>query len=246
MMGAERKSRVFSDEEKKVTAYHEAGHAIVGWMTPDADPIHKVTIIPRGRAMGVTHFLPIDDRHTYSRKYCLGVLARAMGGRAAEELVFNQITTGAGNDIEQATNLSRRMVCEWGMSDLMGPVSYRENDEKVFLGKEIGHTARISSTTQKKIDDEIHRLVDEAHQKALKILTENMDKLHAMAQALLDREILNAKEIDRIMEGKELEPPTPPNTGEEEPEPDTASRPVEEAEDDPYPHGDPDPQPGPA
>jgi cell division protease FtsH len=209
MMGAERKSRVINEEEKKVTAYHEAGHTIVGWLTPHGDPIHKVTIIPRGRAMGVTHFLPMDERHTYSREYCHSILDRMMGGRAAEEVIFDQITTGAGNDIMQATGLARKMVTEWGMSEELGPLTYGRKDEMVFLGKEISHQKDYSEATQQKIDSEIRRLVDDAHKRALNTLRDNEDKLHALAKALLEREILDSEEIDKLMRGEELEPLAP-------------------------------------
>ncbi len=246
MMGAERKSRIINDEEKKVTAYHEAGHTLVGKLTPGADPIHKVTIVPRGRALGVTHFLPIDERHTYTRDYCLGVLARMMGGRAAEEVTFGEITTGAGNDIEQATNLARKMVCEWGMSDELGPLTYGNKQEMVFLGKDLGHERNYSEDTQQKIDREVRRLVEDAHQKALTILRENVTHLKALAEALLVREILDAREIDQLMRGEELAP-YPPAGGPEEPEP---TRPAPPREDEGRAKGriqsSPDPHPGPA
>jgi cell division protease FtsH len=245
MMGTERKSRIINDEEKKVTAYHEAGHTLVGKLTPGADPIHKVTIVPRGRALGVTHFLPIDERHTYSRDYCEGVLARMLGGRGAEEVIFGEITTGAGNDIEQATNLARKMVCEWGMSDELGPLTYGNKQEMVFLGKELGHERNYSEATQQNIDREIRRLVEEAHQRALTILRENEPKLHALALALLEREILDAKEIDKLIRGEELEP-YHPGEGEEPGEP-AQPAPREEPT---RPKGriqpSPDPHPGPA
>ena len=210
MMGAERKSRIINEEEKKVTAYHEAGHTLVGKMTPGADPIHKVTIVPRGRALGVTHFLPMDERHTYTREYCRGILVRMMGGRAAEEVVFGEITTGAGNDIEQATNLARKMVCEWGMSEELGPLTYGRKEEMVFLGKELGHERNYSEATQQKIDAVIKGLVENAYMKAVTILRENEPTLQALAKALLEREILDAREIDLLMAGQSLEPAVPP------------------------------------
>ena len=242
LMGAERKSRVFSDEEKKVTAYHEAGHAIVGWVTPDSDPIHKVTIIPRGRAMGVTHFLPMDERHSYTREYCIGVLARMMGGRAAEEIIFDQITTGAGNDIERATDLARKMVTVWGMSEALGPLTYGQKEEMVFLGKEISNHKDYSEATQQKIDTEIRRLVEEAHSTATRVLQENKDKLHDMAKALLEREILDTVEIDKIMNGQPL-PDLDDGTDGGGPEMPTTSK---EDEEPMGPMPEPDPQPGPA
>jgi len=245
LMGAERKSRVISEEEKKITAYHESGHTIVGWLTPNADPIHKVTIIPRGRALGVTHFLPIDERHTYSKEYCVGLLARMMGGRAAEEVIFNEITTGAGNDIERATGLARKMVCEWGMSPEMGPLTYGKRDEMVFLGREISHTKDYSEDTQKRIDAEVRKLIEGAHQNALDLLRKNEDKIHAMAQALLEREILDTHEIDKIMHGEELDPLPAEHPGSD----DTPPLPDPVGEDPFRPKGPmqaPDPHPGPA
>ncbi|MGE5740389.1 MAG: ATP-dependent zinc metalloprotease FtsH, partial [Candidatus Aminicenantes bacterium RBG_16_66_30] len=185
MMGAERKSMIITDEEKRMTAYHEAGHVLVGKFTPNGDPIHKVTIIPRGRALGVTHYLPIDERHTYSREYCMGVLARMMGGRAADEMIFAQKTTGAGNDIEQATSLARKMVCEWGMSEELGPLTYGKKEEMVFLGKEISSHKDYSEATAVMIDKEIRNLVEGANVRAKQILTDNRDKLDALAKSLL-------------------------------------------------------------
>jgi cell division protease FtsH len=214
MMGPERKSMILSDEEKRMTAYHEAGHVLVGKYIPHGDPIHKVTIIPRGRALGVTHYLPLDDRHTYSREYCLGVLARMMGGRAADELIFGQKTTGAGNDIEQATGLARKMVCEWGMSEDLGPLTYGKREEMVFLGREISSHKDYSEATAVLIDREVRTLVEGANERAKTILTDNRGKLDALASALLEREILDAHEIDAVLRGEGLPPlnnrPTPP------------------------------------
>jgi cell division protease FtsH len=247
MMGAERKSRIISDEEKKVTAYHEAGHTLVGKLTPNADPIHKVTIVPRGRALGVTHFLPIDERHTYSKEYCEGVLARMMGGRAAEEVTFGEITTGAGNDIQQATTLARKMVCEWGMSAELGPLTFGRKEEMIFLGKEIAHERDYSEATAQKIDREVRSLVETSHQKALQIIKNNEDKLHALAQALLEREILDATEIDKLIAGESLEPevsPTDPDTGTPAQEETKAAR--EEPEKKGRLQPPPEPHPGPA
>jgi cell division protease FtsH len=205
---------IISDEEKKMTAYHEAGHVLVGKYTPNGDPIHKVTIIPRGRALGVTHYLPLDERHTYSREYCMGVLARMMGGRAADEMIFGQKTTGAGNDIEQATNLARKMVCEWGMSEDLGPLTYGKKEEMVFLGREISSHKDYSEATAVLIDKEIRNLVEGANVRAKQILTEHRDQLDALAKALLEREILDGSEIDQVLRGESLPPiiekPTPP------------------------------------
>jgi cell division protease FtsH len=246
MMGAERKSRIISDEEKKVTAYHEAGHTLVGKLTPNADPIHKVTIVPRGRALGVTHFLPIDERHTYSKEYCEGVLARMMGGRAAEEVIFGEITTGAGNDIQQATNLARKMVCEWGMSTELGPLTFGRKEEMIFLGKEIAHERDYSEATAQKIDREVRTLVETSHQKALQLIKNNEDKLHALAQALLEREILDAGEIDKLIAGESLEPvePSPPDSGTPSEEGPAAAR--EEKPEKGRLQPPPEPHPGPA
>jgi cell division protease FtsH len=244
MMGTERKSRIISDEEKKLTAYHESGHALVGKLTPGGDPIHKVTIVPRGRALGVTHFLPIDERHSYTRDYCVGVLTRMLGGRAAEEVIFGQITTGAGNDIEQATGLARKMVCEWGMSEDLGPLKYGKKEEMIFLGKEIAHEKDYSEATQQRIDREVRRLVEEAHEHALLLLRENQDSLHRMAKNLLEREILDGAEIDKILRGEDLDPlevtPPPPSAGHPLPPP---RKEMEEPRGIQHP---PEPQPGPA
>jgi cell division protease FtsH len=248
MMGTERKSRIISDEEKKVTAYHEAGHALVGKLTPKADPIHKVTIVPRGRSLGVTHFLPIDERHTYSKEYCEGILTRMMGGRAAEEVIFAEITTGAGNDIEQATALARKMVCEWGMSDELGPLTYGRKEEMVFLGKELTHERDYSEATQQRIDKEVRRIIEESHEKALTLIRDNEDKLQAVAEALLEREILDSEEIDQLMRGEALD--VPQADEEEKPkaegEPAAAREEKEEDEDQGGIQPSPDPHPGPA
>jgi cell division protease FtsH len=202
-----------------------------------------VTIVPRGRALGVTHFLPIDERHTYSKEYCEGVLARMLGGRAAEEVIFGQITTGAGNDIEQATVLARKMVCEWGMSDELGPLKYGKKEEMIFLGKEIAHERDYSEATQQRIDREVRRFVEEAHDRALGILRAHEDKLHLLAKGLLDREILDAAEIDRILRGEPLEPEEAPL-----PEPEPEPKPAAARKETPEPRGgiQPRPEPGPA
>jgi cell division protease FtsH len=205
LMGTERRSLILSDEEKKVTAYHEAGHALVAKLTPGTDPVHKVTIIPRGRALGLTQQLPVDERHTYPREYLVNNLAVLLGGRAAEELVLDTVTTGAGNDIERATELARKMVCEWGMSD-MGPLSFGKRDEQIFLGREISQHRDYSEETAQAIDKEVYRLVSEAHQRALTLLRENEDKLHKMAEALLSEETLDGDAVDSIVTGKPRKP----------------------------------------
>jgi len=202
MMGVERKSLIISDNEKKSTAYHEAGHVLVAKLIPESDPIHKVTIIPRGRALGVTHSLPIDERHTYSKKYLNAVLAKALGGRAAEKVVFSDLTTGAGNDLEQATNLARKMVCDWGMSDKLGPLTFGKKNEEVFLGREIAVNKNYSEKTAIIIDEEIKSLVVDAEKRAETLIKENLDKLHNLASALLEKEILDSQEIDDIINGK--------------------------------------------
>jgi cell division protease FtsH len=201
LMGTARKSMIISDEEKRNTAYHEAGHTLVARMMPGTDPIHKVTIIPRGRALGLTQQLPMDEKHTYPKQYLLGNLAVLMGGRVAEELVLDEMTTGAGNDIEQATETARRMVCQWGMSEKLGPLSFGQKEEQIFLGREFAQHKDYSEETAVLIDQEIRGLVTQAHEKAKKILQENMDALHALAQALLERETLVEMEIDAIIAG---------------------------------------------
>ncbi len=209
MMGMERKSLIISEEEKKTTAYHEIGHVLVARMIPEADPVHKVTIIPRGRALGVTSYLPIDEKHTYSREYLEAVITYALGGRAAEKIVFGHYTTGAGNDIEKSTNIARKMVCEWGMSDKLGPMSYGAKEEEIFLGREIQKHRDYSEKTAIEIDDEIRSIISKAMNHAEKILRDNIDLLHKLSKELLEREILDSDEIERIIKGEEL-PPVPP------------------------------------
>ena len=205
MMGAERRSLVISEEEKRTTAYHEAGHALVGKLIPKADPVYKVTIIPRGLALGVTSFLPTEEKHTYSKEYLETKLIYLMGGRAAEKLVFDQLTTGAGNDIERATDLARKMVCSWGMTDALGPLTFGKSREEIFIGREIAQHRDYSEKTSQAIDDEIRRIVERAYNNAEEILQGNLDKLHMLATALLDHEILDSDEIDRIMRGEKLD-----------------------------------------
>jgi len=212
LMGVERRSMILSDEEKRNTAYHEAGHALVAAMTPGADPLHKVTIIPRGMALGVTMQLPIDDKHTYTKEFLEAQLAVLMGGRAAEEIFLHHITTGAGNDIERATEIARQMVCEWGMS-VLGPLTFGEKEEAIFLGREIAQHRDYSEDTAIKIDGEVRSIVTNGYSKARNILETQRDKLERIAQALLDREVLDAVELKLLMEGKPLPekiPPPPP------------------------------------
>lgn len=204
MMGAERKSLLISEEEKKTTAYHEAGHVLVSKLVPGADPVHKVTIIPRGRALGLTHYLPIDEKHNYSRKYLQAILTHLLGGRAAELIVFDQLTTGAGNDIERATEIARKMVCEWGMSEKLGPLTFGKKEEEIFLGREIAKHRDYSEQTAIEIDAEVRRIVTEAADRAHKLISENQEKLRRLAEALLEREILDGDEIDHILAGEPL------------------------------------------
>jgi cell division protease FtsH len=199
LMGAERKSLILSDEEKRTTAYHEAGHTLIAKLIPGTDPVHKVTIIPRGRALGVTMQLPIDDRHGYSKGYLYNQLAILMGGRVAEELVLNEMTTGAGNDLERATDLARKMVCEWGMSEKMGPLTFGKQNEQVFLGRELGSQRDFSDQIAMEIDQEVKRLVMENYERAKRLLTENMAILKRLAEALLEKEVLDGSDIDQII-----------------------------------------------
>jgi len=217
LMGVERKSLILSDEEKKNTAYHEAGHALVAQMTPGADPVHKVTIIPRGMALGLTMQLPEMDKHTYTKEFLEGTLAVLMGGRTAEEIFLGHLTTGAGNDIERATDIARNMVCEWGMSN-MGPLAYGKKEEAIFLGREIAQHRDFSEDTALHIDKEVKRIVSEAYDKAHNLVSSNRETLERIAQALLEREVLDANEVKLLMEGKPLPekpqaPPTLPPQG---------------------------------
>src|SRR6185503_3520977 len=206
LMGAERRSMVISPEEKKTTAWHEAGHALVAkLLEKNADPVHKVTIIPRGPALGLTQQLPKEDRLSMSRDFAKARLSVLMGGRVAEELIFGQFTTGAGNDIKQASNLARRMVTEFGMSDLIGPIAYGSDEENVFLGRDFTSRRRdYSETIANQIDDEVRRFILEAHAEARQLLDANRELLERLAVALLERETLDAEEVDAIVAGREL------------------------------------------
>ncbi|HET8761059.1 MAG TPA: ATP-dependent zinc metalloprotease FtsH [Nitrospiria bacterium] len=199
LMGVERRSMILSDEEKRTTAYHEAGHALVARLIPGTDPLHKVTIIPRGRALGLTMQLPTDDRYTYPKEYLYNNIAILMGGRAAEEIVLNFMTTGAGNDIERATELARKMVCEWGMSEKMGPLTFGKKEQEIFLGREISQHRDYSEHTAVEIDQEVRRLVTENYERAKTLIRDNMKALRALAEALLEREVLDAPEIEKII-----------------------------------------------
>jgi cell division protease FtsH len=209
MMGAERKSMVMSEEERKNTAYHESGHAIVAKLLPKSDPVHKVTIIPRGRALGVTMQLPEQDRYAYDRDYLLNRIAVLFGGRIAEEIFMNQMTTGASNDFERATHMARDMVTRYGMSDVLGPMVYAENEGEVFLGRSITKTVNMSEETMRKVDAEIRRIIDEQYALARRLIEENRDKVEIMARALLDWETIDAEQIDDIVNGR---PPRPPKS----------------------------------
>ena len=204
IMGVQRKSMILSEDEKKITAYHESGHAVVAIFTPEADPVHKVTIIPRGRALGVTMQLPLDEKHGYSKKYITGRLAVMMGGRSAEEIIFNEITTGASNDIERATSIARKMVCEWGMSDKLGPMSFGKKNEEIFLGREIQSHRDYSEKTAQDIDSEVVRIIKNAQKDSRKILEEKIDLLHLMASELLEHETIDEKDIKLLVKGKKL------------------------------------------
>src|SRR5256885_13679347 len=210
-MGVERKSLILSDEDKKVTAYHEAGHALVAAKLPHSDPVHKVTIIPRGMALGLTMQLPLDDRHNYTKHYLETMIAIMMGGRLAEEMFLDQMSTGAGNDIERATEMARKMVCEWGMSDL-GPLTFGKKEEQIFLGREIAQHRDYSEATAIKIDEEVKRMVKRGYDTSKALLEANRDALQRIAVALLEREVLDAAEIRLLVEGKEL-PAKPPSPG---------------------------------
>lgn len=209
MMGAERRSMVMSDEEKKLTAYHEAGHAIVGRLVPSHDPVHKVSIIPRGRALGVTMFLPEEDRHSYSKQRLESQISSMFGGRIAEELIFGKdmVTTGASNDIQRTTELARNMVTKWGLSEKLGPLTYSDEEGEVFLGHSVTQHKGVSDETNHTIDKEIRVIVDRNYARAEKLLKDNIDKLHSMAKALLKYETIDSKQIDDIMAGKEPRPP---------------------------------------
>jgi len=199
LMGSERKSMIISDEEKRITAYHEAGHALVAKLLPGTDPVHKVTIIPRGMALGLTQQLPIDEKHTYPREYLLSNLTILFGGRVAEELVLHHMTTGAGNDIEKATELAHRMVCEWGMSEKLGPMTFGKKEEQIFLGRDFTQQQDYSEGTAVEIDAEVRRIIVDCYQRAKNLLSDNLELLHKIAQKLLEKEVLDGSEIDALV-----------------------------------------------
>jgi cell division protease FtsH len=204
LMGKERRSMIMTDNDKRITAYHEAGHALVAKFMPESDPVHKVTIIPRGMSLGLTQYLPTDEKHNYTKTFCLSKIASSLGGRAAEELIFKEVTTGASQDLEHATELSRKMVCEWGMSDTMGPLVYGKKEEQIFLGREIARHQDYSEATAISIDQEVRRIVMEQLELVRTLLNEHIDALHALAQALLEREVLDGQEVDDIVSARIL------------------------------------------
>jgi cell division protease FtsH len=209
LMGVERRSMVISEEEKNSTAYHEAGHTLVAKLLPGTDPIHKVSIIPRGRALGVTMQLPIEDKHSYTKESLLDRIAVLMGGRAAEEIIFSTMTTGAGNDIERATEMARKMVCEWGMSEKLGPVSFGKKDEQIFLGREMAMHKNFSEATAVEIDNEIRRIVDQNYARVKSLLTDNVEILHRISRALVEKENLTGAEVEEIMKNEPAPEPAP-------------------------------------
>jgi cell division protease FtsH len=210
VMGAERRSIVMPEEERRNTAYHESGHAIVAKLLPKTDPVHKVTIIPRGRALGVTMQLPEQDRYSMDREHMLNVIAVLFGGRISEEIFMNQMTTGASNDFERATHIARDMVTRYGMSDLLGPMVYGENEGEIFLGRSITRTVNMSEETMRKVDAEIRKIIDQQYAVARKLLEDNRDKVEAMAAALLEMETIDGDQINDIMAGLPPRPPKPP------------------------------------
>jgi cell division protease FtsH len=225
LMGSERRSMIITEEEKRITAVHEAGHALLAVLLPNADPVHKVTIIPRGMALGVTMQLPMDDKHNYSRDYLMDQLAILLGGRIAEEITNGKLTTGAGNDLERVTDLSRKMVCEWGMSEAMGPLTFGKKEEQIFLGREIGQAHDYSQDTAIRIDQEVKKFVMDNYDRARKVLTENKDALLKIADELLAREVLDADQVLRLARGEALAEPLPTPRSPEEPRRESPERP---------------------
>jgi len=228
MMGSERRSLIISDEEKQITAVHEAGHALLGVVLEHSDPVHKVTIIPRGMALGVTQQLPMDDKHNYSTPYLYDQVAVLLGGRIAEEITNQVVTTGAGNDLDRVTDLARRMVCEWGMSETVGPLTFGRKDEEVFLGRDFAQHKDYSEDTAIKIDQEIKRIVTENYDRARGILEDKKAELLQIAEELLAREVLSGDQVRRIVAGERLEepPPAQPVATDQPPSPETEPSPV--------------------
>ncbi|MEG3064271.1 MAG: cell division protein FtsH, partial [Comamonas sp.] len=207
IMGPERKSMVMPEEERRNTAYHEAGHALIGKLLPKCDPVHKVTIIPRGRALGVTMSLPEKDRYSFDKEFMLNQIAMLFGGRIAEEVFMHQMTTGASNDFERATQIARDMVTRYGMTEALGPMVYAENEGEVFLGRSVTKTNNVSEQTMQKVDEEVRRIIDEQYALARKLIEDNSDKMHAMAKAMLEWETIDAEQLDDIMAGRAPRPP---------------------------------------
>lgn len=230
LMGVERKSMIISEEEKESTAFHEAGHTLVAKLIPGSDPIHKVSIIPRGMALGITQQLPIDERHTYNSKALLGRIAILMGGRIAEELVLDELSTGAGNDIERATDMARKMVCEWGMSKKMGPLAFGQKEEQIFLGREFAQHKDFSEATARAIDEEVRRIVMESYDRATKLLKDNVKYLHLLTEELLVKETLEGSEVDKIIEGAKGEvDKSKPRANGKAPEKEAAKKPAKKS-----------------
>jgi cell division protease FtsH len=227
MMGAERRSMIITDKEKEVTAYHEAGHALVAWLLPGTDPIHKVTIIPRGRALGLTMQLPIDEKYTHSKSFLENTICILFGGRIAEKLIFNEITTGAGNDLERATGLARKMVCEWGMSEALGPLTYGKKEEQIFLGREIAQHRDFSDDTARQIDLAVKKIINDAVIKVTELLEKNTDILVRMTEELLEKETIVLDDIDVMIQ--ELRPGKYPQKKQQAPKIITAAAITEEA-----------------
>jgi cell division protease FtsH len=211
MMGTERKSMVLSLEERRNTAYHEAGHALCAKLIPGTDPVHKVTIIPRGMALGLTQQVPIDDRHTYTREFLMNNLVILFGGRAAEELILGHMTTGAGNDLERATDLARKMICEWGMSEKLGPMTFGKKEEQIFLGRDFTQIQDYSEGTAREIDAEARVLITESYERARALLSGNLPVLHRMAELLLEKEVIDGAEIDEILRKLGVQPGNGPD-----------------------------------
>jgi cell division protease FtsH len=245
LLGAERRSLVMTDEDKRITAYHEAGHALVAMLTPGSDPVHKVTIIPRGMALGVTQTLPPEDRFNLTRDQILAMIKHAMGGRAAEELVFSHLSTGASNDLQQATRLARQMVCKYGMSQRLGPVSYGDDDQDVFLGRDFVSRKDYSEKKAEQIDDEVSETLNQLYREARQVLVDHREKLDRIAESLLERETLDTADLKLIIAGEALPPLAPPRVGEPAP-----PEPRREAKAEPLPKfpgkklPDPEPMPG--
>jgi cell division protease FtsH len=223
LLGAERRSMIMSDEDKRVTAFHEGGHALIALLTPDSDPVHKVTIIPRGMALGVTQTLPVEDRYNLTRAQMRAMIKHAMGGRAAEELVFGHLSTGASNDLQQATRMAREMICTYGMSDRIGPVCLDDEGGDVFLGRDFGSRKSYSEDTAQQIDEEVKDLLNSLYDEARRLLTDNRDKLDRIAETLLERETLETSDLARIMAGEPLKPLPDPLAEAEPPAPSTTA-----------------------